>query len=210
MGLTKDEELTRLWCIRKTCHEILRDRGYIIPDEDINLTMDAFKASHNHEDAKYWRDQMTILASKKDDPADQIFVFFSDESRLGVKTIRSYMNRMDTLNISRALLICKGGVSAFVNQILVSIQPTKIIEQFKESELMINITKHCLVPKHYILDEEQKETLLKRYKLKPTQLPRIEVNDAISRYYGLTKGQIVRIVRPSETAGRYVTYRCVV
>ena len=45
---------------------------------------------------------------------------------------------------------------------------------FVQEELLVNITKHELVPKHMLLTEAEKNELLKRYRAKAEQLPKIQ------------------------------------
>ena len=40
------------------------------------------------------------------------------------------------------------------------------------------------------------------------QLPIIHRHDAVSNVLGIRPGEVVKITRPSKTAGQYVSYRC--
>lgn len=73
-----------------------------------------------------------------------------------------------------------------------------------------DIFKHEIVPKHEILTKEEVDELLKRYRIKPYQIPRIKASDPAAKMIGARPGDIIRITRKSPTAGRSVAYRYVV
>mmetsp|Transcript_41437 Transcript_41437/g.132352 ORF Transcript_41437/g.132352 Transcript_41437/m.132352 type:complete len:205 (-) Transcript_41437:18-632(-) len=200
------DEFTRMFRIRKTACKMLDDRGYLLQQKELNRTKEEFKEEFGEVPQ---REELTILVPKKDDPTDQIFIFFPLEAKVGVKTIKVYWERMKTQNVTRAILVVQQNLTPFAKQSLPEIMSTKkcILEVFQEAELLVNITEHVLVPRHYMLSPEEKRTLLEKYKVKDSQLPRVQMSDPVARYYGMQRGQVVRIVRPSETAGRYVTYR---
>lgn len=207
MDSNSSDEVFRTWRSRRTVAQMLVGRCYLVANEDLECTLESFKERFGEIPD---RGKLTLLCQKRDDPTDQIFVFFADEPKIGVKSIRHYSDLMEEQRIGRAIVIVQQGITPFAKQVLQNLAPRLRMEQFHESELLVNITEHVLVPKHVLLTEDEKAALLDKYKLKETQLPRIQTTDPISRYYGLTPGNVVKIVRPSETAGRYVTYRLVV
>ena len=83
---------------------------------------------------------------------------------------------------------------------------------FRIDELLVNITKHVIVPRHIpIRSQEEINSILQMYSLKiPQQVPLIQTSDPIARYLALKPGELVRIERPSPSAGTYVLYRCCV
>lgn len=58
-----DEEITRLYRVRKTCFEMLRDRGYEIDDSEVNMTRKEFIDKHN---GSIRREDLTFMKSKPD------------------------------------------------------------------------------------------------------------------------------------------------
>jgi len=207
-----EQETYKLWKIRKTIMQLCHDRGYLVTQDELDQTLDGFKAQFGDKpsERRPARSDLIVLVAHNDDPTDQMFVFFPEEPKVGIKTIKTYCQRMQEENIHRAIILVQNGMTPTAKQSLGDMAPKYILEQFLESELLVNITEHMLVPEHIVMTSEEKKELLDRYKLKESQLPRIQVNDPVSRYFGLRRGVVVKIVRPSETAGRYVTYRFVV
>ncbi len=73
-----------------------------------------------------------------------------------------------------------------------------------------NLFHHVLVPKHEILSSEEREKLLSKYHAQPFQFPRIKKSDPAVKAIGAKEGDIVKVIRNSPTAGKYVAYRYVV
>lgn len=206
------EDISNLFRIRKTVLELLSDRGYAVLNtaEDLNLSRQDFEAEF--ESNKYNREMLTLLRQRRDDPSDQVYVFFPEETRgkmVGVTPISDKVQRMERDKVKSSIIVIQLGLTSQARQVVDKLNggDRVKVEVFVENELLVNITKHILVPKHEVLTDRQKVDLLKRYKLKDSQLPRIQKKDPIARYYGMVLGQVVKITRPSETAGRYITYR---
>ncbi|XP_075216582.1 DNA-directed RNA polymerases I, II, and III subunit Rpb5 isoform X2 [Lycorma delicatula] len=206
-----EAETYKLWRIRKTVMQLCHDRGYLVTQDELDQVLDAFKEQFGDKpsEKRPARSDLIVLVAHNDDPTDQMFVFFPDEPKIGIKTIKTYCQRMQDENIHRAIIVVQQGMTPSAKQSLVDMAPKYILEYFLESELLINITEHELVPEHVVLAPEEKQELLTRYNLRENNLPRIQTGDPICRYFGLRRGQVVKIIRSSETAGRYISYRLV-
>ncbi|MDI6806269.1 MAG: DNA-directed RNA polymerase subunit H [Candidatus Aenigmarchaeota archaeon] len=75
---------------------------------------------------------------------------------------------------------------------------------------MMEELDHVLVPKHIILNEEEKEEVMKRYRVTLKQLPRILANDPIVKLLGAKPGDVIKIIRKSSIVGESIYYRVVV
>lgn len=74
----------------------------------------------------------------------------------------------------------------------------------------LEISKHDLVPRHELLNEREKEAVLKQFGITLRQLPRILATDSMVKNLNAKVGDVIRITRKSETAGETFYYRVVI
>ena len=74
----------------------------------------------------------------------------------------------------------------------------------------INILEHELVPKHEVLSKEEKEAVLNKFNITKNKLPKINSSDSVLQHIKAKSGDVIRIIRNSETSGESVYYRVVV
>ncbi len=83
------------------------------------------------------------------------------------------------------------------------------------SDIEFNVLEHKLVPEHRLLSEEEEEEVLVKWDIGKDQLPKIRRSDAcikiLEKIHGpIEEGRIIKIVRRSPTADRFVAYRLVI
>lgn len=74
----------------------------------------------------------------------------------------------------------------------------------------INVLDHVMVPEHKIMSEEEVKELFSRYHLTSDQLPKIFHDDPAAKAIKAKIGDVIRIVRYSQTAGIAESYRLVI
>lgn len=136
-----------------------------------------------------------------------VFVQFVSTDNMGVAQAKDFIHTVVGQHARVGILVTRVPLTPAARKFITAAESYAQLECFIEEDLLVNITHHDLVPKHVLLSKEEKAALLKRYRLKETQLPRILQKDPVARYLGLRRGQVVKIIRNSETAGRYASYR---
>ncbi|KAI1342378.1 RPB5 subunit of DNA-directed RNA polymerase [Xylariaceae sp. FL0016] len=221
----QDREVIKSWRAWRTVHEMVFDRGYELAENEVRISLDTFKANFTNGDGSVDRNRMKFSArpspemmkkytppatSQNPDPQPDvgtIWVEFYNGDTLGADPMRKFASFCSQNHHHTGLLVTDCGVSSGAKKEILKFAQWTSIEWFLEEDLLINITQHELVPRHVILSRDEKTALLKRYRLKETQLPRILQRDPVAKYFGMRRGQVVKIIRNSETAGRYASYR---
>lgn len=207
---------------RKVILDMVDRRGYDtgsyhhFTTEDINSMMNLMTSTKTSQ--KYTVTPFDMVCKhKEEDKYLHVRYFFS--SKLKVNTIENILNTMiedEQFNTEEDEVLCivdekVSNETMFDNQLdgLFKKMGNKYYTQiFEIGKLIINIMEHEFVPEHTIISNEEKQKLLERFDISTfTQLPIIMKSDPVAKFIGMRRGDVCRIIRPSETSGKYEMYR---
>ena len=167
--MDEERETARLWRINRTIHELVADRvctfpliqGYEVADDEINVDFVTFKAEMT-TNGVVDRNRLNFFTSHRDNPEERLFVFYSIERNVGVKTMRQFISILEEKNISRGIIIWSDKMTPAAKKVIDAMRLQFVLEDFEEAYLLVNITHHQLVPKHEVLTPDEKTALLHR------------------------------------------------
>jgi DNA-directed RNA polymerase I, II, and III subunit RPABC1 len=207
----EDSALDRYFRMHRTVTQMLRDRGYNVNRDLVNMDKEAFRLTFPDVATTPQVINMTCHHENPSIPPMKV-KFDSPDERFVRDDIRALVNEMQQDQVSRCILILKEGTLTPMTRKSIdklAAESRLHVEIFTEKEVLINITEHELVPEHIPLSADDKKELLAKYGLEESHLPKILRHDPVVRYLGVQPGTVLKITRKSETAGRYVTYRLV-
>ena len=192
------KEKTKLFKIRKTLLEMLGDRKYQIPSEIKDLNIQHFMAQYENNEIDIVLDNMYIR-------------FFEEDKSFAKNDLKNNYAEIieengDTINV---IIIIKDKIAAAVKTELEK-NTYANLEIFTHNELIFNITKNYLVPKHILMNEEEKQEVYKKYNMKNNDhFQQILVTDPVAKYYAMRVGNLCKIIRSSPSSGVGISYRAV-
>lgn len=194
----------------RTIQKMMTDRGYSVdPRTDPNqgFSLEEFEKKFGSSEGFSFSKLNYMYKNEKE---DTIFVYFDDSEKFNAESLKVAKDILDNYGSKRMIIVSKTKITPYTKKAIDSFASSGYkMEYFEFDEVAINITEHELVPKHIPLTDEEKRELLEKYNVTESQLPKIQKSDPVARYLGVTPGQVLKIIRKSETAGEYVTYRLV-
>ncbi|KAL6183593.1 hypothetical protein ACLB2K_045004 [Fragaria x ananassa] len=130
-----EEEITRLYRVRRTVMQMLKDGEYLVTESDINMTKEQFRSTYG-ENMK--REDLDINKEKRSDSSDQIYVFFPNEAKVGVNTMRDYTKRMQSQNVFRAILVSQTKLTPFATRCISEMSTRFQMEVFQVNFICLN------------------------------------------------------------------------
>lgn len=121
---------------------------------------------------------------------DATLIYIDAEERTGVKLLRTLLEKNPDVGLC---ILTVDGPTPFTKR---EVSESGVnVEFWQFSDLLINPTKHALVPRHTALSEEATICMQRERCILPHQWPAIQQSDIIVRWLRIPKGTVIRIER---------------
>ncbi|KAJ3121084.1 DNA-directed RNA polymerases II 24 kDa polypeptide (RNA polymerase II subunit 5) [Nowakowskiella sp. JEL0407] len=154
-----ERETIRLWRIYRTLHQMVNDRGYQVTANEREMSLDHFKSIYVRG-GSVERKELEFVVQAESNPNDQLLVMFQSGDVLRIKELKAIYLRMESQALEKAIIVCQKAPTTQSSKIITEMQSRFHLEVFQEAELLVNITKHSLVPEHQVLTADEKAALL--------------------------------------------------
>lgn len=177
--------------------------------DDRNIEENYLKNITNNELNEFLKNNENYIEMKINKDMLLLYYFQKVDSK-NIEIIQKIINNFSKDSDVKVILVTKDKIKS--NNLKNIKEISNNIEIFNIKELLFNVYKHELVPKHEpITDKDEINNLIKKYKLRNIhQFPLIMSKDPICKYLNIPKNVLIKITRPSITSGEYIIYRCVV
>ncbi len=159
-----------------------------------------------------FEDYIDLICESEEDKTIEIFARISLEDKVGVAVLREYFKKLEEREEEKVkenvkgLLVASNRFTHYARREA----KEKNIWIITSKDPRFDIFTHNLVPEHIICPEEELKELLEKYSIKRRHLPKILISDPAVKAIGAKPGQVVKIFRDSEIAGKSTAYRLVV
>ena len=128
--------------------------------------------------------------------------------KLGIKNIRDLEAEHIDRGDSHLIVLTTDKTTPPAQKRLLEADCVAWCSVFRCDEVVRNVTRHKLVPRHTRVPEADLPSLLRRWRESDaSHLPHIFINDPVARYLGLVEGDVVHIEGPDGTQAGHVAYR---
>lgn len=214
-------DIKRFYKIYENVHQMLADREYNPVDPKMTYEeyisfylglLAVLEDPDNDIDAFAFIDELALLFERR--KKNLLVYFYPLDSKL-CQSDMSYIHRLVRVRKAKHLIIVVNNNATPKASSVVEILG-HTAQLFKEKELLINVTKHQLVPKHTLVTGEERDRILNHYAIgKDGQIhldlfPGIFSTDPICKYYNFKLDDLIEIQRPRPDGYKDLTYRIVI
>jgi FkbM family methyltransferase len=160
----------------------------------------------------YSNDNVTIIPKAlSDDIGEQVLYWKDDNPLISTLTTNHSEFAHDNNHNSGIIIISPSIPSENVLTVLrnhINEIENPLVQIFEIRHLQFDISKHRKVPKHRIISDAEKVSILKEFNLKDSSfLPKIDSQDAMAKWIGCRPGDIVEITGLCDSTGENKRYR---